>query len=132
MSAPSSNPAPKPAILWTGRVVSALPVLGMLMSAGMKLSGAPEVVEGLTKYGYPATTVTPLGTVELLCALLYAIPQTAVFGAILSTGYLGGAVATHVRAGEPFIAPVLFGVLIWVGIGLRDARLRATLPLRSV
>ena len=74
--------------------------------------------------------VRPLFFVELACVLLYVIPQTAVLGAILLTGYLGGAVATHVRAGEPFWFPIIFGILIWLGLVLRDARIRALVPLR--
>jgi hypothetical protein len=132
-AANASNLAIKtPAIVWVGRVISALPALGLFVSASVKLSGGAEVVAGLEKYGYAPSVIAPLGAVELACALLYAIPQTAVLGAILATGYLGGAVATHVSAGEPSVAPLLFGVLVWTGIGLRDARLRALLPLRSV
>lgn len=128
----SDSAPPSPTLIWTGRVLTALPVLGLLASSSMKLGGGPEIVEGLGKYGYAAGTILPIGLAELLSAVLIVIPQTAVFGTILATGYLGGAVSTHVRAGEPFIAPVLFGVLLWTGIGLRDARLRALLPLRRV
>jgi hypothetical protein len=101
-------------------------------SAGMKLSHSPEIVEGFGKYGYSESVILPLGIVELSCVILYAIPQTAVLGAILATGYLGGAVATHVAADEPFVAPIVFGILLWSGLGLRDARLRALLPLRKL
>lgn len=124
---PQSN-----ALTWTGRVLSALPVLLLLMSAGMKLSQAPEVVEGFVKYHFSPDVILPLGVVELTCALLYAIPQTAVLGAILLTGYLGGAVSIHVAAGEPPIGAIVAGVLVWTGLGLRDARLRALLPLRKL
>jgi hypothetical protein len=120
-------------MVWVGRVISALPVLGLAMSAAMKLKGAPEVVEHFTgPLGYPAGTLTSLSAVELLCTVLYVIPHTAILGAILLTGYLGGAVATHLRVGEGFLGPLAFGVLVWVGIWLREPRLRAVLPLRKV
>jgi hypothetical protein len=115
---------------WVGRIVSALPVLLLLFSAGMKLSKADAAVKGFAEFGYPAGTLIPLGIVELSCAVLYVIPQTSVLGAILMTGYLGGATATHVRAGQPFVMPVVVGVLVWVGLLLREGRLRALLPLR--
>ena len=124
---PQSN-----ALTWTGRVLSALPALLLVMSGGMKASQAPEVVEGFAKYHFSADLIVPLAVVELTCTLLYVIPQTAVLGAILLTGYLGGAVATHVAAGEPPIGPIVTGVLVWAGLGLRDARLRALLPLRKL
>lgn len=123
--------APKSWMVWTGRVLSALPVLMLLMSASMKLSHAPAIVEGFTKYGYPEGALLPIGVVELLCAVLYAIPRTSVLGAILVTGYLGGAVSTHVRAGEAFLIPVLLGVFAWGGLYLRDSLLRTRLPLRE-
>jgi len=120
------------AMIWAGRVLSALPVPLLLFSASMKLSKSAEVVEGFTKYGYPESIIVGLGVVELVCTILYIIPQTAVLGAILLTGYLGGATATHVRAGENFVGPVLFGVVLWIGLYLRDARVRALAPLRSL
>ena len=116
--------------LWAGRVISTLPVLMLLMSAGMKFAKPPLVVEGFTKMGYPERLSLVLGILELACTILYVIPQTAVFGAILLTGYLGGATATHVRIGDPFFMPVLLGVLVWLGLYLRDLRLRALIPLR--
>ena len=117
--------------LWTGRVLSALPVLMMLLSASFKLRPTPEIVQAFTgKGGYPESTLTPLGIVEVTCAVLYAIPVTSVLGAVLSTGYLGGAIATHVRGGEAFIIPLVLGVFLWAGLFLRDPRIRALLPLR--
>jgi len=92
-------------------------------------------VEATVKLGYSATTIVPLGIVLLTCTVLYVIPRTSVLGAILLTGYLGGAVATHVRVGDPLFSHVLFpvylGVMIWLGLYLRDNRLRALMPLRS-
>ena len=119
------------AMLWTGRVISAIPVLMMGGMGTVIFFTSPNmVIDGMTKYGYPAYIARPLLVVVIACALLYAIPQTAVLGAILLTGYLGGAVATHVRAAEPFWLPVLFGVLVWLGLFLRDARIRGLVPWR--
>jgi hypothetical protein len=118
--------------VWTGRVLSALPVLMLLMSASMKLSQAPQFVETFTnKLGYPGGTLVGIGLIEVLCTVLYVVPQTAVLGAVLLTGYLGGAVATHVRVGESFAIPLVLGILVWAGLFLRDARVRALLPLRK-
>ncbi|MEK6282946.1 MAG: DoxX family protein [Acidobacteriota bacterium] len=121
-------------MLWAGRIVSALPALFLLMDGVMKLVKPAVVVEGTVRLGYPETVILPLGIVLLACTVLYAIPLTSVLGAILLTGYLGGAVATHVRVGEgpfPVLFPVIIGLLIWGGLYLRDERLRALVPLRS-
>ena len=127
MTAPVSKGA-----LWGGRVASALPVLMLVMSGGMKLSHSAQVVEPFTtKFGFAESSLTPIGLLELTCVLVYLVPRTAVLGAILITGYLGGAVVTHLRIGEPFFAPVILGILVWLGIFLRDERLRALLPLRK-
>lgn len=130
MSSDISNPTAKK-MLWVGYVVSAVPVLMLLMSAIMKFAKPPAVVEGFTHLGWPENLALALGVVELVCVIIYVIPQTAVLGAILLTGYLGGAIATHVRVGEGFIGPAIFGVLVWLGLYLRDPRLRALIPLRS-
>ena len=130
---PNPQPAPvsKP-MLWTGRVLSALPVLMVLMSGVMKLTKAPQLVEMFAHLGWNESMAVPLGILEITCAVIYVIPQTAVLGAILLTGYFGGAIATHVRIGEQqFILPAALGVLVWLGLYLRDARLRALLPLRG-
>ena len=125
-------PAPTPKwMLWTGYIVSALPVALLLMSAVMKMAKPAFIVEGFTKHGYAENVILPLGIVEFVCTVVYLVPRTSVLGAILLTGYLGGATATHVRAGEQFIGPVIFGVLVWLGLYLRDARLRALIPLRG-
>lgn len=118
-------------MLWAGRIISALPVLMLLFSAAMKFAKPAAVVEGFTHLGYPEHLALALGILELTCTLLYVIPQTSVLGAILLTGYLGGAIATHVRIGEQFIMPVILGALVWLGLYLRDLRLRALIPLRS-
>ncbi len=118
-------------MLWAGYVVSALPVLMLIMSGVMKILQPPDAVKGFEHLGWPLSLALALAVVELGSALLYVIPQTAVLGAILLTGYLGGAIATHVRIGDPFYAPIILGVLVWLGLFLRDARLRALIPLRS-
>lgn len=119
---------------WIGRIVSGLPALFLLVDGAMKLAKPTAVVEATTRLGYPESTIVPIGIVLIICTILYLIPRTAVLGAILLTGYLGGAVATHVRAGEPvfsIVFAIIFGVLLWLGLYLNDARLRALIPLRS-
>ena len=121
-------------MLWTGRIISALPVLFLLMDGVMKLLKPRVVVEATVQLGYPESVILGLGIVLITCTVLYIIPPTSVLGAILLTGYLGGAVATHVRVGEglfPVLFPVIVGVLIWGGLWLRDERLRALVPLRD-
>ncbi len=120
-----------PKVLWAGRILSALPCLLLAFSGTMKLAGPPAVLEGFVKLGYGAHMAKPIGAVELLCTALYLFPRTSVLGAILLTGYMGGATATHVRVGEPFLPAILVGVLLWGGLYLRDPRLRALLPLRQ-
>src|SRR5262245_22977417 len=120
--------------LWAGRIMSALPALFLLVDGAMKLVKPEVVVKTTVELGYAETVILPLGVVLLACTLLYLIPRTAVLGAILLTGYLGGAVAMHVRAGQgPFeiLFPVVVGALLWGGLVLRDVRLRALLPLRT-
>jgi hypothetical protein len=126
-----SRPSRK-GVLWTSRILSALPVLLLAFSASMKLSHSPQIVEGFVgKYGYPEGSLLVIGLLELACTAVYVIPRTSVLGAILLTGYLGGAIATHVRAGEPFVVPLLAGILVWVGLYLREDRLRGLVPLRK-
>jgi DoxX-like family len=129
---PNTSTAPvSKGLLWTGYVLSALPTLSLIASAVMKFVKPEGLPKEFDRLGWPLHLATPLGIVELTCAILYAIPQTSVLDAILVTGYLGGAVATHVRIGDNFIPPVIFGVLVWLGLFLRDPRLRALLPLRQ-
>lgn len=115
---------------WAGYVMSTLPVLMLLMSAAMKFVKPPPVVEGFAHLGLPASLALGLGILELACAAVYMVPQTSVLGAILLTGYLGGATFAHLRVGDPYFAPVILGVLVWGGLFLRDPRLRALIPLR--
>ena len=121
--------------LWTGRVLSTIVILFLLMDASIKLIRLPAAVEGTKQLGYPVSSILPLGIVLLACVILYAIPQTAVLGAIFLTGYLGGAVATHVRVGNPLLthilAPTYFAAAIWLGLWLRDPRVRAVVPFRA-
>ena len=121
--------------IWIGRIVSGLPALFLLVDGAMKLVKPAVVVEATTKLGYSESLIVPIGIILIACTLLYLIPTTSVLGAILLTGYLGGAVATHVRAAEggvfPIIFPIIFGALLWLGLYLHDPRLRALIPLRS-
>lgn len=120
-----------PWMFWTGWVVSVLPALALILSAIMKFTNSPQLAEGMGKLGWDAKLAVPLGITELACAILYLIPQTSVLGAILLTGFMGGAIATHVRVGDPFIVQALIGVLAWLGLYLRDPRLRALIPWKS-
>jgi hypothetical protein len=117
--------------VWVARIMSALPVLMLLVSAAMKFIKPAAVVEGFAHMGYRESLAFGLGILELTCTVLYVIPRTSVLGAILLTGYLGGAVATHLRIGEQFITPAILGVLLWGGLFLRDPRLRALIPVRK-
>jgi 4-amino-4-deoxy-L-arabinose transferase-like glycosyltransferase len=126
MQAVIQTKAMSKARMWTGRIVSALPVLMLGFSAIAKLAKADAVIQGMGHYGYPEHLIRVLGTVELLVSLIYAFPRTSFIGAILMTGYLGGATATNVRIGDPsYVMTVLLGVLAWVGLYLRDSRLHA-------
>jgi DoxX-like family len=119
-------------MLWAGRIISALPVLLMVFGGTFGLLKPAVAMPGFLQYGYPEKVFLPICILELVCAVLYAIPRTSALGAILLTGYLGGATATHVRVGEPiFFVPVLLGVLVWGGLYLRDGRLRGLIPLRG-
>jgi ABC-type transport system involved in cytochrome c biogenesis permease component len=108
---------------WTRRILSTLAILFLVMDGVMKLVNPAPVVEGMTRLGYPLSLTAPIGIILLLCVLFYAIPRTSILGAILLTGYLGGAVASQLRVGEPLFShvlfPVYFGVLIWAGLYLR-------------
>lgn len=117
-------------LVWIGWVLSVLPVLLLVFSAVVKLMKSAPVVEGFQKLGFPEHTIVPIGITELLCAVIYVIPQTSVLGAILVTAYLGGATVTQLRAGESILIPIIFGVVVWLGLFLRDPRLRDLLPLR--
>ncbi len=121
--------------LWPGVILSALAITFLLFDSIIKVMRLAVAIEGTTRLGYPAGAVLGIGVLELVCVLVYAIPQSSVLGAILLTGYLGGAIASHVRAGSPLFTHILFpvyvGVLVWGGIFLREERLRALIPVRS-
>ena len=132
---PLSQPAASSkAMKRTGWILSGLVLLFLLFDAFGKLILMPQVIEATQQIGYPADLLRPLGIIILLCTALYAIPRTAVLGAILLTGFLGGAVASHLRLEDPLFTHVLFGVyvgvLAWGGLYLRDERVRAVIPLR--
>ncbi len=117
-----------------GTIMTGLAVLFLLFDSLGKLVLVPQVVEGSVQLGYPESTVRVIGIILLICVIAYAVPQTSVLGAILLTGYLGGAVATHLRVGSPLLTHMLFpiyvGALIWGGLLLREDRLRGLIPLR--
>jgi hypothetical protein len=120
--------------LWTGRILTGLTVLFMLFDAVGKLLMPSFVVEAFARLGCPLSIGRTIGVVLLVATILYAIPRTAVLGALLLTGFLGGAVAIQMRAASPTfetIFPVLFGVIAWAGIFLREPRLGALLPIRT-
>ena len=133
MQQPSPNPIASKT-LWTGRVLSALAVMFLLFDSVLKVLKLPAAVEGTVQLGYPEHVIVGIGIIELVCLALYVIPPTSVLGAILFTGYLGGAIATHVRLGNPLFTHILFPIyvaaLIWGGLFLRDVRLRALIPFR--
>jgi hypothetical protein len=133
MSVPQTASTSK-ALVWIGRVVSAVPVLMLIMSGIMKFNLPESAVKDMTQIGWQPQIMPALGIVELGSTLLYIIPQTAVLGAILLTGYLGGAVATHVRVADysHMPIPIVLGIIIWVGLYLRDERLRRLVPIRQL
>jgi hypothetical protein len=133
--AASLDSRPSAKALWAGRILSGFAVLFMLFDASIKVLQLPVAVQGTTQLGYPESVVFGLGVVQLVCLAVYLFPRTSVLGAVLWTGYLGGAIATHVRIGNPLFSHVLFPVYVaaffWAGLWLRDERLRAVLPFRA-
>jgi hypothetical protein len=121
------------ATLWIGRVLSGLVVLFLLFDSSIKLARVRAAVEGTVSLGYSENVIVPIGIILLVSTLLYAIPRTAVLGAVLLTGYLGGAVATNLRAGLPLAGYILFpvyvGILAWLGLYLRSLLVRQALPV---
>ena len=118
-------------MLWTGRIMSVVPVLLTLLGAVVKVVKAASAVEGLARAGFSEKFIVPIGILELVCVAFYVIPRTSVLGAILLTGLLGGATVTTLRIGDPtFPLPVILGMMAWGGLYLRDVRLRALIPLR--
>lgn len=131
LETPQTPPTSK-ALFWSGAVISAICTLALIASGAMKFAKPGNFAEDFTKMGFAIELANTLAIIEIACALIYAFPRTAVLGAILCTGYLGGAVVTHVRAGDGmWISPVILGVLVWLGLFLRDPRVRALAPIRT-
>ena len=131
MSSPPPSVAANPKwMTWLGWFLTALTGAALIASAGLKFSGGKMVTDGLEKMSWDPKLAVPLAITELACAILYLIPQTSVLGAILIAGYMGGAIATHISLEESFAFQAAFGVIVWLGIFLREPRLRAILPIR--
>ena len=118
-------------IVWVGRGISVLVSLVFLMSAFMKLKGGAEVMQGMAHLGLPESLILPLAILEVSCVVIYLIPATSILGAILLTGYIGGAICTHWRVGDPFFIQIALGIFVWLGLYLRENRLKALIPLRT-
>ncbi len=116
--------------VWVGRVISALASLVFFFSAFLKLKGGPEVAQGMAHLGLPERMVIPLAILEVSCTVIYLIPHTSVLGAILLAGYVGGTICTHWRVGDPFFIQIALGVFLWLGLYLREPRLKDLIPLR--
>jgi hypothetical protein len=120
---------------WPGRVLTALPVLFLAFDVTIKLMKIQPVVDSFSQLGIPVELARVVGTVELICLVLYCVPRTAVLGAMLLTGYLGGAVLTHLRIGSPLVShtlfPIYIGIMLWGALWLRDSRVRALVPLST-
>jgi MFS family permease len=116
--------------VWVGRVLSGLCCALFLLSATIKLRGGPDIEKGFAHLGLPMSMATPLAILEISCVVIYLIPPTAVLGAVLLAGYVGGAICTHWRAGDPFYVQIVLGIVVWLGLYLREPRLMPLLPLR--
>lgn len=116
---------------WAGYIIGFLPVLMLVFSASMKFIKPDGFEESLRHLGWTEDQMFTLAFIEIGCTLLYLIPRTSILGALLLTAYLGGASATHVRVGDPIYVPVLLGVMIWLGLFLRDSRVRQLLPIKQ-
>ena len=115
--------------LWASWIITALIALFLFFDALMKIIMVDQVIEATVRLGYSQSSVYGIGLTLLLCTVLYVIPKTSVLGAILLTAYLGGATNTHIRIGEPFYFPVIFGILIWLSVYLRNKKLRDLVPI---
>lgn len=120
--------------IWTGRILSAIAIVFLLFDAIGKLLRPEPVIKGTTELGWPVSAILTLGVIQVICLIAYLVPRTAILGAILWTGYLGGAIATHLRLGNPLFTHILFptylAAFLWGGLWLRDQRLRALIPFR--
>ena len=125
----------KSTMVWSGRLVSGLPIAFLIFDGVIKLLNIVPVTESFVRLGYRPTVSIAIGVLELVCVMVYVIPRSAIAGAVLLTGYLGGAIATHLRVGDPLLTHVFFplyvGALLWVGLLLRDQRLRALLFVKK-
>ncbi|HEU0104908.1 MAG TPA: DoxX family protein [Vicinamibacteria bacterium] len=117
-------------VVWVGWGLSIMASLLFLFSAFLKFKGGPDIDQAMTHLGLPASMVLPLGILELTCTVIYLIPATAVLGAILLAGYVGGTIVTCWRVGDPFIINIALGLVVWLGIYLREPRLKELIPLR--
>jgi MFS family permease len=116
--------------VWVGWALSGLVALMFVFSAFLKIKGGPEMDKGMEHLGLPASMVMPLAILELTCLAIYLIPPTAVLGAILLAGYVGGTIVTHWRSGDPFIVNIILGLVLWLAIYLREPRLKELIPIR--
>ena len=117
-------------VIWISWLISVIPSLLLAFSSFLKFQGSPEVVKGFAHLGIPASMMMPLAILEISCVVIYLIPPTSVLGAILLAGYMGGAMLTHWRAGEPFWMQFTVGVVFWLGLYLREDRLKPLIPIR--
>ncbi len=118
--------------VWIGRVISVLVSLVFAVSAFMKVKGGAEVIQGMAHLGFPESLIMPLAILEISCVVIYLIPATSVVGAILLTGFIGGAICTHLRVGDPFFIQIALGIFVWLGLYLRENRLKQLIPLRTL
>ena len=118
-------------MIWAGWVLTILPCLLFIMSSAMKFQGGPDVVKGMAHLGIPTSMMKPLAVLEITCVIIYLIPATSVLGAVLLTGYIGGAMCAHWRAGDAFYIHIILGLVVWLGIYLREDRLWSVLPIRK-
>ena len=119
-------------VVWVGRVITILASLVFVVSAFMKLKGGTEVIQGMAHLGLPESLIMPLAVLEISCVVVYVIPATSALGAILLTGYIGGAICTHLRVGDPFFVQIALGIFVWLGLYLRENRLKGLIPLRTL
>jgi hypothetical protein len=122
--------APSRRAVWGGRGISILASLLFLFSAAIKLKGGPDLAKGFQQLGLPDAMGTPLAVLEIACVAVYLVPATSVLGAVLLTGYLGGAICTHWRVGDSVIIHIFLGLLIWLGVYLQEPRLKVLIPIR--
>jgi hypothetical protein len=118
-------------VAWVGRVISVLAALAFIASAALKFKGGPEIAQGFSHLGLPESMRMSLGILEMSVAAVYLVPPLAVLGAILLTGYVGGTIITHWRIGEPVFVQIILGILVWLGLYLREPRLKALIPIRK-